>query len=562
MENIKINYYDFNKNVLPDIKDPVLDGYPIVYILNNDLSHPEAYIGQTVQVKSRMKNHLTNKDRKKLDKMILIGHDKFNQSATYDIETNLINHFIADEKYKLQNKSQTAQQMTHNYYDKSYYHSVIFEDIWDKLRKDGIVKHTIEDIRNRDVFKLSPFKELSEAQMDLKTKIIEFCNNHINDDKKAVFLIKGDAGTGKSVVLSSTFNTIQDLSKNKDFIYLENTIENNLFNSKNYLLVNHNEMLKTYVTISESLTNLKKNNFLKPTSFINKSKSEKIKADITLVDEAHLLLTRPDSFNSFKENNQLEEIIKHSKVTIIVYDERQYLKIKSSWSENILKKILKGTNSEEFVLDSQFRMQADQDVINWLDAFVNKEIRKLPNSNSEEFEFKFFDNASRMHQAIVEKNEEFKLSRVVSTFDYVHKKDGNDYFVDEPDFSLAWNRTDYKSTWAEEPQTIREVGSIYTIQGFDLNYVGVILGPSIGYDKENHCLKIDVTKYRDTEAFRQSSEEVRTKEELIKMKEQIILNSMNVLLKRGVKGLYIYASNEELRKVLLNGGLPLESRNH
>lgn len=109
--------------------------------------------------------------------------------------------------------------------------------------------------------------------------------------------------------------------------------------------------------------------------------------------KAHLLLTRPDSFNSFKENNQLEEIIKHSKVTIIVYDERQYLKIKSSWSENILNKILKGTNSEEFILDSQFRMQADQDVINWLDAFVNKEIRKLPNSKNDDFEFKIFDNA-------------------------------------------------------------------------------------------------------------------------------------------------------------------------
>ncbi|ARQ06182.1 DUF2075 domain-containing protein [Macrococcoides canis] len=338
MENIKINYYDFNKNVLPNINDPVLDGYPIVYILNNNSANPEAYIGQTVQVKSRMKNHLTNKDRKKLDKMILIGHDKFNQSATYDIETNLINHFIADEKYKLQNKSQTAHQMTHNYYEKSYYHSVIFEDIWDKLRKDGIVKHTIEDIRNRDVFKLSPFKELSEAQMDLKTKIIEFCNNHINDDKKAVFLIKGDAGTGKSVVLSSTFNTIQDLSKNKDFLYLENILQNHLYKTKNYLLVNHEEMLKTYKSISESLPNLFKNNFMKPTSFINDSKKKKIKADIVLIDEAHLLLTRKDNFNSFNENNQLEEIIKHSKVTIIVYDERQYLKIKSSWSENILKK--------------------------------------------------------------------------------------------------------------------------------------------------------------------------------------------------------------------------------
>ena len=35
--------------------------------------------------------------------------------------------------------------------------------------------------------------------------------------------------------------------------------------------------------------------------------------------------------------------------------------------------------------------------------------------------------------------------------------------------------------WAEQPQTIDEVGSTYTIQGFDLNYAGVILGPSVKY---------------------------------------------------------------------------------
>lgn len=38
----------------------------------------------------------------------------------------------------------------------------------------------------------------------------------------------------------------------------------------------------------------------------------------------------------------------------------------------------------------------------------------------------------------------------------------------------------YKSlAWAEQPQTIGEVGSTFTIQGFDLNYVGVIIGPSV-----------------------------------------------------------------------------------
>ncbi|RFB12751.1 DUF2075 domain-containing protein [Bacillus sp. HNG] len=35
------------------------------------------------------------------------------------------------------------------------------------------------------------------------------------------------------------------------------------------------------------------------------------------------------------------------------------------------------------------------------------------------------------------------------------------------------------------------------------------------------------------------------------IKEKIILNSINVLLKRGVKGLYIFASNPNLRARLL-----------
>ncbi|MDI5787683.1 DUF2075 domain-containing protein [Bacillus licheniformis] len=34
------------------------------------------------------------------------------------------------------------------------------------------------------------------------------------------------------------------------------------------------------------------------------------------------------------------------------------------------------------------------------------------------------------------------------------------------------------------PNSIKEVGSIYTVQGFDLNYVGVVLGPSVSYDEE------------------------------------------------------------------------------
>ena len=129
------------------------------------------------------------------------------------------------------------------------------------------------------------------------------------------------------------------------------------------------------------------------------------------------------------------------------------------------------------------------------------------------------------------------------------KKDGADYFVNEDGINLPWNRTYPHTTWAEQPETIREVGSIYTIQGFDLNYVGVVLGPSIQYDETTQQLKLDPTSYKDTGAFVSHQDLSRSENE--RAKEEIILNSLNVLLKRGVKGLYLYATNPQLRARLL-----------
>ena len=115
---------------------------------------------------------------------------------------------------------------------------------------------------------------------------------------------------------------------------------------------------------------------------------------------------------------------------------------------------------------------------------------------------------------------------------------------------MPWNRTYEKSTWAETPETINEVGSIYTVQGFDLNYVGVILGPSVSYDEENDEVYIITKNYKDSEAFRSSSRGT-PHYQLSKAKEDIILNSINILMKRGIRGLYIYASDEKLRQALL-----------
>lgn len=541
MNDIIIEHSKFAYEDIKGIESVFINNYPVVYILYNkseNKTRPKAYIGQTVHAHRRMKQHLEDKKRKQLTDTLLIGHAHFNQSATYNIETNLINYFIADEQFSLQNISQTTQTQMHNYYQKEYYNEELFENLWEALRVNGIAKSSTDVLKNKDIYKLSPFKELSQEQLELKQEILDFCRKNLSTKDHQVFVIHGEAGTGKSVVLSSLFNTIQELSKDKSSV---------LYKTDNYLLVNHGEMIKTYQNIANSLPHLAKNRFEKPTTFVNKYTEKQ--ADIVLVDEAHLLLSNKDAFNNFNYQNHLEEIIKRSKITIVIFDDKQVLRMKNHWDRDRLSEMLDGYQSHEYNLTNQFRMLASPEIIHWIDSFVQKQVLHLP-ANTENFDLRIMKSANELKEYIREANIMMGLSRIVSTFDYLHKKDGSTYYVDEEGLNMPWNTTDSSITWAERPETIDEVGSIYTVQGFDLNFVGVVLGPSVDYDEEKKELVIAVEKYKDTGAF-SGGNRFSDINERNNHKEHIILNSINVLMKRGVYGLAIYAVNEKLRNKLL-----------
>ena len=39
-----------------------------------------------------------------------------------------------------------------------------FETLWRKLQRENLVKHSLEEIENSDLFKYSPYKELNDSQ--------------------------------------------------------------------------------------------------------------------------------------------------------------------------------------------------------------------------------------------------------------------------------------------------------------------------------------------------------------------------------------------------------------
>lgn len=127
---------------------------------------------------------------------------------------------------------------------------------------------------------------------------------------------------------------------------------------------------------------------------------------------------------------------------------------------------------------------------------------------------------------------------------------------------MPWNsqlkvsKREKSLSWPEQSQTIDEVGSTFTVQGFDLNYAGVIIGPSVKF-RDGKII------FDGSESYNQKATRNRTLSDNTKAKftEELLKNELNVLLTRGVNGLYIYAVDEALQNELkraANGGIDHE----
>lgn len=237
-------------------------------------------------------------------------------------------------------------------------------------------------MNNQASFKLSPYHQLNQEQSLLVQKILYFSITHCsNKNHPAVFTIYGEAGTGKSVVLSALFDQLQKLNHQTG---------SQLYKTQNYFLVNHPELLKVYKQIAGPIKELYKKNYMRPTSFINQMDKKQTSADVVVIDEAHLLLSQPDHYNNFYHDNQLEEVIKRSKVIILVFDENQVLRMKSFWTRKRLEAITHHYPHEDYQLHHQFRMMAPDSLIEWFNFFTHNKLMPLKKRNVAQLRLSYF----------------------------------------------------------------------------------------------------------------------------------------------------------------------------
>lgn len=516
--------------------------YPTVYIIYSERNGMyQVYVGETNNIKQRTKEHFREGNRyAKGSNMFVIGHEHFNKSLTLDIENKFM-LYLTGNKFikKLSNKRDNPQYRYFPYEEMNQ----IFSKSWKKLRKNEQSLFPIEKvIEDNALFKASPFHKLTMEQFEARDKIINRVKEVLNKgNKHQLILVEGAAGSGKTVLLSSLFYALSE--------------ENN---ENTYMLVNHDEQVKVYNNIAKKLGLQKRLNekVMKPTSFIINDKFVD-EDNIVLVDEAHLLWTQGKQ--SYQGQNQLQDIIKKSRITIAVFDPQQVLRTQQYVEDDDLRKIEENAknNGNLIELKKQLRMNASQETINWIKTFVyQQEIIPLP-ENDAKYDLKIFDDPREMYEQlkIKNQNQESGLSRILATFDweFKEKKSGTTdlYKVEVDGLSLPWNNQLKSSnkylSWAERPETINEAGSTYTIQGFDLNYSAVIIGPSVKYRDGKVIYDPDFSANRNAVSNRTLKNGKKQK-----VYDTLLPNELNVLLTRGINGLYIYAVDDELRIALLS----------
>lgn len=518
----KIIEGNFKKGQYSD--EEYLDNWPMLYILENG---KQAYIGESTHVKTRMIQHAIAEEKRIFEKVHFIYSRLFNQSVTFDYESKLIQYIVADELFQVTNKNFGIADK--QYYQKKEYDKK-FEALWRKLQKQKLVKHSLEEIENSDLFKYSPYKELNDSQR----KAVEEILIKIKEGLVHRVVVNGMPGSGKTIVAVYLMKYLADSEA--------------YAGKKIGFVVPQTSLRKTMKQIFKSVYGLS------PSQILSPSDVAKNKYDILLVDEAHRLhqYRNISYMGSFKQNcerlgfttdaDELDWVLKQSKCAVLFYDRMQVVGPSGINFERFNKKM--GESFQErsivyFTLMTQMRVKGGNDYIDFVkDILSGKCSHKY---TSDKYSFKLYSDFSKFEKDMYEKEAETGLSRMLAGYawPWISKKKHELKDIEIQGIKKKWNHC--TEGWVHTKEAINEVGCIHSIQGYDLNYAYVILGKDIGYDKVTEKIIVRPEYY-----FDQNGKRPAGYEELL----EYITNIYYVLMTRGIKGTYLYVCDENLREYL------------
>ncbi len=268
--------------------------------------------------------------------------------------------------------------------------------------------------------------------------------------------------------------------------------------------------------------------------------------DVLVCDEAHRLKEQGHMQKKIPGENQATQIIRSSKLSVFFVDDTQVVSKKDIGSYDMLRQEAEkaGANVHTLELDSQFRCSGSGNYISWVESLLGFSDQSMQLEG--DFDFQLVDSPHTLKEEIVDKRD----GRLVAGYAWTWTKDrkgddlAKDVAIEDHDFAMPWNDPN-RIDWAIHPECKNQVGCIHTVQGLEMDYVGVIIGKDLGYDEETDSIIVRRDEFHDRGARPKKPKKGET-DPLY----DLVRNTYKTLLTRGMKGCYVYCCDEKLAEYI------------
>jgi uncharacterized protein len=257
---------------------------------------------------------------------------------------------------------------------------------------------------------------------------------------------------------------------------------------------------------------------------------------------------------------QTFELAKSAKVLVVFIDEDQSVMPASDCTVSHLHAMAErtGASFETFALTEQHRSGGSQAYESWVDALVNG--RPIPWHDEDRYAVRVMDPPEELKAYVFDPTAPGaeEGARLLAGFSWEWKPwpEGSPRSIDDLDFDIVigdwakrWNLTKAiegyprDSDWASNPKGSKQVGSMFTAQGFEFGRCGVLIGADFRWDPAREEWVVDASR---SEWGKYKAE---AKKNLARA-EQLIRNQYRVLLTRAMATTAIFSPDAATRRRL------------
>ena len=390
-----------------------------------------------------------------------------------------------------------------------------------------LLDHTSEMINKQQIF------NLIDDQIVAYNAILHKIKQLAKTKMKSVVIVKGGPGTGKSVIALEVMGELLRQGKK----------------------VMHATGSSAFTNTLRKIVGVRAKNLFKFFNGFAATKPDSL--DVLICDEAHRI--RESSVNRYTPRDQrsnlpqIDELFRIAKLNIFFLDENQIVRPNETGNVAMIKEAARRFGIDEseiteFELKTQFRCSGSDAYLQWIDKVLDIRDSDIAHFDPK-MEFRIFDSPSKMMEEIRARNQEKENSaRIVAGFCWPWSKPNVDgslvMDVKIGDFEMPWEKKNEFWKWATDPSGMEQVGTIYTSQGFEFDYIGVIFGKDLVYDLTKQKWIVKPENSHDTMVTRDNADLVMH-----------LKNVYRVLMSRAHKGVYVYfmdKATEEYFKTNLN----------